>query len=180
MWLPVFYWPLIFYYCLLPRELFSYSVVWWGIVPEPTTRKLYFTRQHYRKTDFQLKLKVNYGGNWWLANCLSDNIRMYMFCYETIDSPFAWFMSLPSICFTCTTFYPFKYDDMIWCAQKCFSMTLTSNHSNNNWHWLLITVIITELWTLHFSIHFNSDVATRVLLTTNILLLSSPEGTVLL
>ena len=41
---------LLFYYCLLPRELFSYSVVWWGIVPEPTARALYLTRQHYRKT----------------------------------------------------------------------------------------------------------------------------------
>ena len=26
---------IIFYYCLFLRELFSYSVVWWGIVPEP-------------------------------------------------------------------------------------------------------------------------------------------------
>jgi hypothetical protein len=33
---------LLFYYCLLLRELFSYSVVWWDIVPEP--------RQHYCKT----------------------------------------------------------------------------------------------------------------------------------
>jgi hypothetical protein len=41
---------ILFYYCLLLRELFSYSVVWWGIVPEPTSRALYLTRQHYRKT----------------------------------------------------------------------------------------------------------------------------------
>jgi hypothetical protein len=32
------------------RELFSYSVVWGGIVPEPTSRALYLTRQHYRET----------------------------------------------------------------------------------------------------------------------------------
>jgi hypothetical protein len=32
------------------RELLSYSVVWWGIVPELTARALYLTRQHYRKT----------------------------------------------------------------------------------------------------------------------------------
>ena len=31
------------------RELFSY-VVLGGIVPEPTSRALYLTRQHYRKT----------------------------------------------------------------------------------------------------------------------------------
>ena len=41
---------LLFYYCLLLRELFSYSVVWCGIVLEPTARALYLTRQHYRKT----------------------------------------------------------------------------------------------------------------------------------
>jgi hypothetical protein len=41
---------LLFYYCLLLRELFSYSVVLWGKVPEPTARPLYLTRQHYRKT----------------------------------------------------------------------------------------------------------------------------------
>ena len=41
---------LLFYYCLLLRELFLYSVVWWGIVPEPTARALYITRQHYGKT----------------------------------------------------------------------------------------------------------------------------------
>jgi hypothetical protein len=28
---------ILFYYCLLLRKLFSYSVVWWGIVPEPKT-----------------------------------------------------------------------------------------------------------------------------------------------
>jgi hypothetical protein len=32
------------------REQLSYSVVWCGIVPEPTARALYLTRQHYRKT----------------------------------------------------------------------------------------------------------------------------------
>jgi hypothetical protein len=32
---------ILFYYCLLLRELFSYSVVWWGIVPEPTAKALY-------------------------------------------------------------------------------------------------------------------------------------------
>ena len=41
---------LLFYYCLLLRELFSYSVVRWGIVPEPTAKALYLTKQHYRKT----------------------------------------------------------------------------------------------------------------------------------
>ena len=41
---------ILFYYCLLLRELFSYSVVWWGIVPEPTAKALYLTRQHYKKT----------------------------------------------------------------------------------------------------------------------------------
>jgi hypothetical protein len=41
---------LLFYCCILLRELFSYSVAWWGIVPEPTARALYLTRQHYRKT----------------------------------------------------------------------------------------------------------------------------------
>jgi hypothetical protein len=41
---------LLFYYCLLLRELFLYSVVWWGIVPELTARALYITRQHYGKT----------------------------------------------------------------------------------------------------------------------------------
>jgi len=39
-----------FYCCLLLRELFSYSVVWCGIVPEPTASALYLTRQHCRKT----------------------------------------------------------------------------------------------------------------------------------
>jgi hypothetical protein len=44
--------PLLFCYCLLLRGQFSYihSVVWWGIVPEPTARVLYITRQLYRKT----------------------------------------------------------------------------------------------------------------------------------
>ena len=40
---------ILFYYCLLLRELFSYSA-WCGIVPEPMARVLYLTRQHYRKT----------------------------------------------------------------------------------------------------------------------------------
>ena len=40
---------ILFYYCLLLRELFSYGVVCCGIVPEPTSRVLYPTRQHYRK-----------------------------------------------------------------------------------------------------------------------------------
>ena len=38
------------YYCLPPREQFSYSVVWWGIVPDQSVRALYLTRQHYRRT----------------------------------------------------------------------------------------------------------------------------------
>jgi hypothetical protein len=42
--------PHLFYYCLLLRALFSYSVIWCDIVPEPTGRALYLTRQHYRKT----------------------------------------------------------------------------------------------------------------------------------
>ena len=33
-----------------PVVLFSYSAVWWGIVPNPTIRALYFTSQHFRKT----------------------------------------------------------------------------------------------------------------------------------
>ena len=41
---------ILLYYCLLLRELFFYSVVWCGIVPEPRSRVLYLTRQHYRKT----------------------------------------------------------------------------------------------------------------------------------
>ena len=41
---------LLFYYCLLLRELFSYSVVLCGRVLESTTRSLYLTRQNYRKT----------------------------------------------------------------------------------------------------------------------------------
>ena len=43
---------LLFYYCLLLRELFSYSGVWWVTVPEPTAKAQYLTRQHYmyRKT----------------------------------------------------------------------------------------------------------------------------------
>jgi len=41
---------LLFYYCVPQRELFSYSVVWSDIVPEPTARALYLTRQQYRKT----------------------------------------------------------------------------------------------------------------------------------
>jgi hypothetical protein len=32
------HWLLSFYYCLFLREQFSYSVVWCGIVPEPTAR----------------------------------------------------------------------------------------------------------------------------------------------
>ena len=39
---------LICYYCLLLRELFSYSVVWWGIVPSPLAQALYLTKQHNR------------------------------------------------------------------------------------------------------------------------------------
>jgi hypothetical protein len=42
---------ILFYYCLLLRELFSYSVVWCSIlVPKPMARALYLTRQHYSKT----------------------------------------------------------------------------------------------------------------------------------
>ena len=41
---------ILLYYYLLLWELFSYSVVLCGIVPEPTARSLYITRQHYRKT----------------------------------------------------------------------------------------------------------------------------------
>jgi hypothetical protein len=37
---------ILFYYCLLLRELFSYCVVWLGIVPEPMERVICFTRQH--------------------------------------------------------------------------------------------------------------------------------------
>jgi len=37
---------MLLYYCLLLRKLFSYSVVWWGIVPGPTARRLFLTRQH--------------------------------------------------------------------------------------------------------------------------------------
>jgi hypothetical protein len=35
------------YYSII---IYSYSDVWWGIAPEPSTRALYFTRKHYRKT----------------------------------------------------------------------------------------------------------------------------------
>jgi len=37
---------ILFYYCLLLRELVSYSVVWLGIVSEPMARVICFTRQH--------------------------------------------------------------------------------------------------------------------------------------
>ena len=37
---------ILFYYCLLLRELFSYCVVWLGIEPEPMERVICFTRQH--------------------------------------------------------------------------------------------------------------------------------------
>jgi hypothetical protein len=49
---------LLFYYCLLLRKLFSYSVVWCGIVPEPTAKALYLTRQHYRKTVLETDIKT--------------------------------------------------------------------------------------------------------------------------
>jgi len=32
-------------YSLLPREQFSYSVVWWGIVPSPLAQALFLTRK---------------------------------------------------------------------------------------------------------------------------------------
>jgi hypothetical protein len=32
---------LLLYYCILLTKLLSYSVVWWGIVPEPTIGKLF-------------------------------------------------------------------------------------------------------------------------------------------
>ena len=38
------------YYCLLPREQFSYSVVWISIVPSSLARTLYRIRQHIRRT----------------------------------------------------------------------------------------------------------------------------------
>ena len=39
------------YSCLLPREQFSYSVVWSIIVPSPLAQALYpLTIQHYRRT----------------------------------------------------------------------------------------------------------------------------------
>ena len=41
---------LILYYCLLLRELVSYIALWWGIVPESTSRALYRTSQHCWKT----------------------------------------------------------------------------------------------------------------------------------
>ena len=41
---------LLFYHCLILRELFSYSGVWCGIVPSLLAWALYITRQHYRKT----------------------------------------------------------------------------------------------------------------------------------
>ena len=40
---------ILFCYCLLLRELFSYSVAWCGIMLEATARSLYLTTQHYRK-----------------------------------------------------------------------------------------------------------------------------------
>jgi hypothetical protein len=37
------------YHCLLPREQFSYSVVWWSIVPSSLARALCHIRQHIRR-----------------------------------------------------------------------------------------------------------------------------------
>jgi len=43
------YLGLLFYYCLLLRELFSYVIVWWVIVPVPTARTLFITRENHRE-----------------------------------------------------------------------------------------------------------------------------------
>ena len=51
---------ILLYYCLLLRELFSYSVVRCGRVVEPTARALYLTRQHYRESVLELEKTIIY------------------------------------------------------------------------------------------------------------------------
>ena len=87
------------------------------------------------KYDFQLKLKLKDGGHWWLVNCLSGNMCIQhvscLLCNNWLPICMIYVIVINSS--TSKTFYLFKSDDMLWCAQECFSMPWTHHHSNNNW-----------------------------------------------
>ena len=121
------------YYCLLPREQFAYSVVWWGIVPSPLTQALYLNKQHYRRTDpsgVDNNRIVGSTGNKWCVHWHICTVYFHRQLYLT-----------ESCC--CYFKINIAFKALYWCRYILFVF----NHSNNddnvfpdNLVWFLIHV----------------------------------------